>query len=273
MDSFVILMYYLDKLITKNAYHTRLRGKHMRGFICIGTMLEDCFDAIPVHKHNCWEISYYRQGSGINTIGGVQYPFDQGYIICQPPEITHVEYSKNGFRNYFLSVEQMDDFGMDVPIFLDGPNHECEQLFSQLLYIYLKHENRWRIIAESILSLLSEYMLAFCASQAKSPMVEFCEKQIIVNIADQNFSVAHLLDSIPLSTTYLMKLFKKEIGLTPNDYLTTKRIEYAKRLLSNRRTLKYRIKDIAAMCGYSDPFYFSRVFKKKTGFAPEKMFP
>ena len=249
----------------------------MRGFICIGTMREDCYEQTAPHTHDCWEVSYYMQGTGVNAIGGREYAFSPGTIICRPPDVAHAEYSETGFVNYFLSVEQMDDFGMDTPVFTDGPNRECEQLLSQLLYLYVRHEERWGIIAESILSLLTEYLRACSngtgARPVKTPMVEYCEKQIIDNIADQNFSVTGLLNDIPLSATYFMKLFKKETGLTPNDYLITKRIEYAKRLLSNRRALRYKIKDVAAMCGYSDPFYFSRVFKKKTGSSPEVMFP
>ena len=62
-----------------------------------------------------------------------------------------------------------------------------------------------------------------------------------------------------LSSFYFSKLFKKEKGITFIDYLTGKRISKAKKLLLNSNL---SIKEISAGTGYSDPNYFTKVFKK-----------
>ena len=244
----------------------------MRKLIHIDSLSSDC-RFFYEHVHSCWEISYYIQGEGINTIGGIEHPFSAGTIICQPPGIAHSERSEHGFRNIFFCIEQMDDFGAEVPVFTDGINCECGQLLRQMLYCYHKRENRWENVIDAGLALFTEYLHVYNGRHCKNPLVEDCEKQIIENISNQDFSLSALIESIPLSSTYFMKLFKKETGLTPADYLTEKRINHAKLLLPNRHVLGYRIKDISLLCGYRDQFYFSRVFKKATGFAPEIMFP
>jgi len=99
-------------------------------------------------------------------------------------------------------------------------------------------------------------------------MVELCVQQITRNISNIDFSLAGVFDQIPLSTTYFMKLFKQETGMTPNDYMIDKRMDYAAQLLSNRHAFGLRIKDVSQMCGYDDQYYFSRIFKKKTGYSP-----
>ena len=68
------------------------------------------------------------------------------------------------------------------------------------------------------------------------------------------------------SVTYFSKFFHKSIGVSFRDYLTLKRISLAKQLLSEQR--KDKISFIAFQCGYNDVSYFSRIFKKKTGFSP-----
>lgn len=65
------------------------------------------------------------------------------------------------------------------------------------------------------------------------------------------------------SPAYLSKLFRMETGLSPSDYLSKVRMDYAKLLLEQRPDML--IKNIAAAVGYQDPLYFSRVFKKATG--------
>jgi len=68
-----------------------------------------------------------------------------------------------------------------------------------------------------------------------------------------------------ISQTYMSRLFRKYTGLSFVNYLTRCRIEQAKQYLQGGNTL---IKDAAALTGYSDQFYFSKVFKSLTGESP-----
>ncbi|MDR1948112.1 MAG: response regulator [Spirochaetaceae bacterium] len=68
-----------------------------------------------------------------------------------------------------------------------------------------------------------------------------------------------------ISQTYMSRLFRKYTNQSFINYLTSLRIEKAKGYLANKDTL---IKDAAAMAGFNDQFYFSRVFRSVTGQSP-----
>jgi two-component system response regulator YesN len=68
-----------------------------------------------------------------------------------------------------------------------------------------------------------------------------------------------------VSPAYLSKLFKSELGIGFNDYLTNVRLHEAEGLLANS---SMTVKEIALAVGYPDEKYFSRLFKKNTGIKP-----
>lgn len=73
-------------------------------------------------------------------------------------------------------------------------------------------------------------------------------------------------DHFHISQAYLSKLFRNQTKQSYNQYLTALRMDIAKQLM--RENPKLYVKDIAAMVGYSDQFYFSHVFHACTGKTP-----
>lgn len=68
-----------------------------------------------------------------------------------------------------------------------------------------------------------------------------------------------------LSKDHLIRLFKKETGTTPFQYVIQKKIEEAQILLV---TENIPVKEIAYRLSFDDYSYFNRLFKKMTGFTP-----
>ncbi|WP_294183800.1 response regulator [uncultured Clostridium sp.] len=97
------------------------------------------------------------------------------------------------------------------------------------------------------------------------------EMKFVLNFVEKNFkSNITLKDAaayVNLSVSYLSKLFKKSIGMNFNEYLTSRRIEEAKIILSDRRV---SINNLAFNVGYNEPNYFCRVFKRKEGITPSE---
>ncbi|WP_117161220.1 response regulator [Paraliobacillus sp. X-1268] len=81
----------------------------------------------------------------------------------------------------------------------------------------------------------------------------------------EQISLEEVAEEIGLSSYYLSKLFKERFQITFIDYLTNTRLEKAKVLLLDS---VMPLKEIALTIGYKDPNYFSRVFKKETGWSP-----
>jgi AraC family transcriptional regulator, transcriptional activator for feuABC-ybbA operon len=69
------------------------------------------------------------------------------------------------------------------------------------------------------------------------------------------------------SPTYFSTLFKEQTGQSPIQYLNKLRIDRAKQLL---RSTSMPITQIAADVGFTDSFYFARIFTKSTGFSPSE---
>ena len=85
--------------------------------------------------------------------------------------------------------------------------------------------------------------------------------------ADTSLSVNLLAARVYLTPTYLAGIFKQKTGKTLGQYITEVRIGKAKALLMDE---KYKLFQIASMVGYSDPDYYTKVFKKHTGLTPSE---
>ena len=87
------------------------------------------------------------------------------------------------------------------------------------------------------------------------------------NYGDGDLSVETLCSYLHLSPTYFSTLFKREVGMSFIAYLTEVRMERAAQLLQETEEKTYLI---AEQTGYTDPNYFSYVFKRRFGVSPSK---
>lgn len=115
------------------------------------------------------------------------------------------------------------------------------------------------------------YLLAVCErirekrSGKMANLVERVRDIIRRRYADGDLTVADIGKEVYLTPTYVSLLFKQETGQTVNEYLTQVRVEKAKELL---RDPQYKFYDICYAIGYTDPSYFTKLFKKVTGVTP-----
>ncbi|HCT91717.1 MAG TPA: DNA-binding response regulator [Lachnospiraceae bacterium] len=65
---------------------------------------------------------------------------------------------------------------------------------------------------------------------------------------------------------YIAVLFKAEFGISPSKYIGELRLDMAKKLMQSNPDIL--LKDVAEMVGFTDAFYFSRVFKSHEGISP-----
>lgn len=73
--------------------------------------------------------------------------------------------------------------------------------------------------------------------------------------------------NMKISYSHMRRLFGKLSGSSPNQYILRARLEKAAGLLRENRL---EIKDIAERCGFSDIYYFSKIFKDKFDLPPGK---
>ena len=87
----------------------------------------------------------------------------------------------------------------------------------------------------------------------------------IIGHYDQPVKVAHVARKIGINRSYLSIIFKKRMGVSPQQFLINYRMEQASRLLSQTAMT---IRTVAAAVGYTDPLTFSKAFKQKYGVSP-----
>ncbi len=70
-----------------------------------------------------------------------------------------------------------------------------------------------------------------------------------------------------ISTRRFNDIFKARFNATPNKYVCEKKISLAKNLLSSE---PFSVSEAAELCGFSDVYYFSKVFKSEVGMPPSE---
>lgn len=79
------------------------------------------------------------------------------------------------------------------------------------------------------------------------------------------FSSTALAESAGTSPASLFRKFKSELGMTPGEYVTSRRLDESLALLKSK---SYLVSDVAIIVGYADLSSFSKAFKLKYGKAP-----
>lgn len=91
------------------------------------------------------------------------------------------------------------------------------------------------------------------------------------NYIKQNYkkeiTLDQLAEKLNVSYGYLSVLFKEKVGLSFSEYLNEVKITAAKQMLTESDC---KIYTVAYEVGYNNPYYFSRVFKQKTGLTPRQ---
>jgi two-component system response regulator YesN len=136
-------------------------------------------------------------------------------------------------------VQEESVFDWDYDSLIDEYGHVSEMLNSmeEICLISLKAETQ-RIMTNNTFRQIYQYV----EENYKSPL-----------------TASDIADKFHINNCYVSQLFRKETGKTFTEYVTEKRIQYVCTLL---RQSEKNINEIAEQAGFTDYFYFSRVFRK-----------
>lgn len=81
----------------------------------------------------------------------------------------------------------------------------------------------------------------------------------------QKLSIDAIAKMAYVSKSNFFKMFKEELGISPNEFILQERISRAKELLQSQES----IKEVAFQTGFTDTNYFTRVFKQHEGTTPK----
>lgn len=105
------------------------------------------------------------------------------------------------------------------------------------------------------------------ASNADEQLLNRISSAVMESISDSEFNVDTLCLQIGMSKASLYRKLKTLTGQSGNEFIQNVRLKYAARLLADSDRL---VSDVAYDCGFSDPYYFSRAFRKLFGMSPKQ---
>jgi AraC-like DNA-binding protein len=126
---------------------------------------------------------------------------------------------------------------------------------------------------EGNLDLVAESVLIYTFSRlvkAEKPAEDVVNRLIKYtegNFSDPNLSLAQLAIEWGYHVKYLSHRFKEYMGVGFARYLRNLRVKHAVFLFDHG---VYAVKNVAFLCGFSDPLYFSKVFKETVGVSPKE---
>ncbi len=126
---------------------------------------------------------------------------------------------------------------------------------------------------EALLKWLTDICLLFretlisARSKSTQSFVFKAKEYVSKHYSDEEFSLDHICEILGVSNSYFSTIFKKETGNSFIGYLTEYRMDRASHMLIETNEKSYII---AKNVGYTDPNYFSYVFKRRFGVSPSK---
>ena len=218
------------------------------------------------HLHRDWELIYCTGGSGELLFEGQALPYAANDVAVIPPMVPHSNMSAEGFTNVHVNLADAA-FSYPAPLVVRGdPNGFLSDAFSAAFY-YWSEPSAGHALLPVYGQLLAALVDACQPGPRRSEVVQQVEDHILHHYPDCAYDLNAYLSSLPFSTGYLKKLFKRETGLTPLQYLTGKRLENAASILATFCG-RVNISETACLCGFADPLYFSRLFKQRYGVPP-----
>lgn len=221
------------------------------------------------------DITYIISGQAEYIINGIKYTVSAGDLLCIPfgstrsatcsPNTLMECYSING------KVRNIDgtDISLPLPLICNiGLHKDILALYSKMNTVWTLKDPGYILRARGLYLMILQRYFQVIVFNKDTSVVDTRIKKVLHYISNHYkdpLSVQKMAKMINLSDMYFGNLFKKETGMSFKNFLTLVRMNRAEEMLYSG---EYKIHEIADACGFSDVFYFSRIFKKHRGIAP-----
>lgn len=238
-----------------------------------------------LHTHACTEIFYVVGGSGKFNIEGKLLPVTTDDMVIVNPNVEHTEvsYNKRPLEYIVLGVEGLEySAGEDADErwFMTNLQNAREALLHALREMLREIEFKavgYELICQDLLEVLILRLMRHGGLQflptktehrkpGRKPSKECAAvRHYIDNHFKENINLDMLSELVHVNKYYMVHSFTKEYGISPINYLISRRIEESKYLLSDT---DHSLSQISHMLGFSSPSYFSQSFRRLEGMSP-----
>lgn len=228
----------------------------------------------------CYIIHYILRGKGTLELGNRHFCVSAGqsFLICpyqvvryapdpdDPWEYVWVDFMGQDAADYVEQTGMKEAHPVSDPL----PPDTLLPYFDRLRRLDLYRKNKTEANA-LLLAILSVYADAIPPAQRREPESEDSRlSEALTLIASRyhhpDFHTETISRTLSVSRTTLLRLFRRKLNQSPGEYLQSYRLNQSCKMLR----LGMSVKHTALSCGYADPFYYSRAFKKTYGVSPSE---
>ena len=209
------------------------------------------------------------QGSGVLQIDGMQIPFRKGSLyfafcgervsVTDGEDVSYMYIDFEGMRAEELLrrfdinaiSRRFESFDGLIPLWQESLARASDETID--------------LAAESIL--LYTFSRLFGAESARNGIIAQIAEITEQCFNDPELTLSSIARELSYHPKYLSHLFKERMGVSYSEYLRSVRLKYATALFDHGID---SVKNVALLSGFSDPLYFSTVFKKEIGRSPKE---
>lgn len=216
--------------------------------------IQDCLPNVPIIQKTVFNCLLERKVDKARD--AIQGAFREMHHCFIPPEQIMTVANQIVHALLFELAEQIPEkeASLIAQQYLESVSsiHYYDELETSLFEL-IEGLNRWFSISSET---LTEHSIHWAAAYIRQNYYE-------------NITLEMMAGKLFLSQSYFSRLFKKQLGEGFAFYVTRVRMEHAHNLLA---TGKLSIAQVGKQVGYSDPSYFSTVYKKHFGLSPQQVF-
>ena len=228
------------------------------------------------HVYQQNKFYYIVDGSCFIMVNGTEYLAKKGDWFFIPSGTLHSYRNISGtfMKKYWMHLEISPKLSFskhaNFPCVININNKKTTALFKDFAKKFTTTSPCDILSVKAIaFSLLSEYLtlsgvLDFASYPKQNTALKLATKYVDEHL-NEPITINDLANVCHLHPTHFIRFFKSKMGQTPQSYVNYKRMELAKKLITET---DLSISDIAEKTGFYDSMYFSKCFKKYYSVSP-----
>jgi len=217
----------------------------------------------PEHTHDFYEMAYYTNGTGLLTADGKDYPLGNGYYAIVPPGMTHCETQHLDAKKVCIGIYCNEKLPL---IYQKESTTKIHLIINEML----KERENLKYNSWGLLGVKVNEMFVYIDRDKYAKKISSIAnlEHIIVDMDlryNEKISLQKYADQLNISYDYFRHKFKEITGLSPQEYITNKKLDSAANMLSSS---SLSCSEIAEKCGFSNSAQFSKMFKEKYNISP-----